>query len=264
MNTTGSSNRWDPGQYLKGAMGDLRTRPAVDLLNRVIHDAPRRVVDLGCGPGNSTRLLRARWSGTSVSGIDNSPAMLEKAAAEDAAIDWQLADIADWQPDADTDVIFANASLHWVPDHAGLFTRLARALPSGGVLAVQMPNNFAAPSHTLIREVAERPEFRAALTGKLVGDFVQPPSFYHGLLRALPGRVDVWETEYLQSLTGEDPVLEWVRGTTLLPVQQNLSADDFDSFTGIYRAQLRQAYPMASDGITVFPFRRMFICFTAD
>lgn len=262
--SNGDSDQWNPDQYMKGAMGDLRTRPAVDLLNRVMHDAPRRAVDLGCGPGNSTRLLRARWPGTEICGVDNSPAMLAKASAADAAIDWQLGDIADWQPAEGTDIIFANASLHWVPDHAGLFTRLARALPSGGVLAVQMPNNFAAPSHALIAEVASQPPFQAALAGKLLGDFVQPPGFYHGLLRGLPGQVDVWETEYLQSLTGPDPVLEWVRGTALLPVQENLSDADFGRFTELYRARLRQAYPMASDGITVFPFRRMFISFTAD
>lgn len=260
----GGNDQWNPDQYMKGAMGDLRTRPAVDLLNRVMHDAPRRAVDLGCGPGNSTRLLRARWPGAEVCGVDNSPAMLAKASAVDTAIDWQLCDIAEWQPAECTDIIFANASLHWVPDHAGLFARLARALPPGGVLAVQMPNNFAAPSHALIGEVASQPEFQAALAGKLLGDFVQPPGFYHGLLRELSGQVDVWETEYLQSLTGEDPVLEWVRGTALLPVQENLSGADFRSFTERYRARLRQAYPTASDGVTVFPFRRMFITFTAD
>ncbi len=264
MMNSGGGNQWNPDQYMKGAMGDLRTRPAMDLLNRVRHDAPRRAVDLGCGPGNSTRLLGARWPGATVSGVDNSPAMLEKAADLDDAINWHLSDIRDWQPEPETDVIFANASLHWVPDHAALFTRLALALPSGGVLAVQMPNNFAAPSHTLIAEVANRPEFRAKLAGKLVGDFVQSPAFYHGLLRGLSGQVDVWETEYLQSLTGPEPVLEWVRGTALLPVQENLADADFRDFTELYRARLRQAYPSAADGITVFPFRRMFISFTAD
>lgn len=259
----GSGNHWDPTQYMKGAMGDLRTRPAMDLLNRVDHDSPGRAVDLGCGPGNSTLLLKGRWADAAVTGIDNSPAMIEKAGGSGADIAWHLADIADWLPTEPTDVIFANASLHWVPDHAGLFTRLAGALPGGGVLAVQMPNNFAAPSHALIGEIAERREFKAQLAGKLLGDHVQAPAFYHDLLRPLAGSVDVWETEYLQSLTGEDPVLEWVRGTALLPVQKNLSADAFDAFTRLYRDALRLAYPMGGDGVTVFPFRRMFITFKA-
>ncbi|MDF1722528.1 MAG: methyltransferase domain-containing protein [Minwuia sp.] len=258
---TDSRNRWNPAQYMKGAMGDLRTRPAVDLLNRVNHDNPRRVVDLGCGPGNSTMLLRGRWTDAAVTGIDNAPAMIEKASSSDTDIDWQLADIGDWQPAEPVDVIFANASLHWVPDHAGLFIRLADALAEGGVLAVQMPNNFASSSHALIGEIAERSEFRALLAGKLLGDHVQPPTFYHDLMRGLDGTVDVWETEYLQSLTGEDPVLEWVRGTALLPVQQNLTADDFATFTALYRDALKRAYPVATDGVTVFPFRRMFITF---
>ncbi len=215
----GKGNRWDPAQYMKGAMGDLRTRPAMDLLNRVDHDRPARVVDLGCGPGNSTLLLKGRWPDAAVTGIDSSSAMIEKAGGSGADIDWQLIDISDWQAATPVDVIFANASLHWVPDHAGLFTRLAGALAAGGVLAVQMPNNFAAPSHALIGEIAARPEFGAQLAGKLLGDAVQAPVFYHDLLRGLDGSVDVWETEYLQSLTGEHPGLQRVPGTALLPVQ---------------------------------------------
>lgn len=257
-----SANQWDPGQYMMGTMGDLRTRPALDLLARVVHAAPARVVDLGCGPGNSTLPLKARWPDASVTGVDNSPAMLEKARATGAPVDWQGADIATWAPPEPVDVIFSNAAFHWVADHAALFRRLVGCLAPRGVLAVQMPNNFGAPSHTLIAEIAEDERWRDRLAGRLVGEHVENARFYHDVLRALPGTPDIWETEYLQPLTGADPVLEWVRGTALLPVQRELPADDFTAFTGIYRQRLRQAYPVAADGITLFPFRRMFITFT--
>lgn len=251
---------WNPAQYLKGGMGALRTRPAVDLLAQIDLEVPRTVFDLGCGPGNSTALLKARWPAATVVGVDSSEAMLEKARAGDPSIDWRLDDIASWRPGVAADVIFANASFHWVPNHATLFRRLFACLAPGGVLAVQMPNNFAAPSHRLIAEIAEEaPGWRERLAGKLLGDFVEAPAFYHDLLRPLDPEVDVWQTEYLQPLTGEDPVLEWVKGTTLLPVERELDAEAFAAFTATYRLKLRAAYPRAADGVTLFPFRRLFV-----
>lgn len=254
-----AANAWNPEQYLKGPMGGLRTRPALDLLARIPAETPKLIYDLGCGPGNSTAPLKARWPGARVVGIDNSETMLEKARANHPELEFEHGDIADWTPEAPADVIFANASVHWVSDHEGLFRRLLAALAPGGCVAVQQPNNFAAPSHTLIGEIAAQDPFRERLLGRLVGDFVQAPAFYHGILRAVCDHVDVWETVYQQALEGEDPVYEWVRGTALLPVEKNLDPLDFDDFTKIYRQRLREAYPVAADGITLFPFRRMFI-----
>ncbi|WP_417514149.1 methyltransferase domain-containing protein [Minwuia sp.] len=257
-----SSNPWNPEQYLKGTMGDLRTRPVFDLLARVPVDTATSVYDLGCGPGNSTAPLKARWPGATVTGIDNNPAMLEKARDSFAGITFREADIGTWEPDDPADVIFANAALHWVPDHARLLARLLGFLRPGGCLAIQQPNNFAAPSHALIGEIARDPRFRDRLKGKLLGDFVQDVRFYHDLLRPIADAVDIWETEYAQPLNGADPVLEWVRGTALLPVETNLDRDDFSAFVSVYREKLRTAYPVAPDGITLFPFRRMFIIAT--
>lgn len=254
-----SRNSWNPNQYMKGAMGDLRTRPALDLLARVSLDEPKRIFDLGCGPGNSTAPLKARWPGAEVTGVDNNPAMLEKARAAHSDIGFEEADIGTWQPDAPADLIFANASIQWVADHASLLPRLVGALAPGGCVAIQQPNNFAAPSHTLIAEVAAGDRFREKLAGKLLGDAVRDVRFYHDLLRPLAASVDIWETEYAQALSGEDPVLEWVRSTTLLPIQRELSEADFEAFTADYRQRLRIAYPTADDGITLFPFRRMFM-----
>jgi trans-aconitate 2-methyltransferase len=257
-----AGNQWNPNQYMKGGMGELRTRPAIDLLARIPTEAVKRVVDLGCGPGNSTAPLKGRWSNAAVIGVDSNLAMLEKARAAHPGLDFAEGDIATWEPEAPVDVIFANASFHWVPDHAALFPRLLNLLTPGGCLAVQQPNNFAALSHTLIGEIASDERYRDRLEGKLLGDYVQDVRFYHDLLRPVAERVDIWETEYAQALTGADPVLEWVRGTTLLPVERELSEEDFAAFTTAYRQRLRDAYPEAADGITLFPFRRMFITAT--
>lgn len=254
-----ASNAWNPDRYLKGAMGDLRTRPALDLLARIPLEDARTVYDLGCGPGNSTAPLKARWPEARVVGVDNSEAMLARARANHPGLEFEHGDIAGWMPDEPADVIFANASIHWVHDHEGLFRRLLAALRPGGCVAVQQPCNFEAPSHMLIREIAAQEPYRAQVLNRLVGDFVQAPAFYHGLLRADCDHVDVWETIYQQALTGVDPVFEWVRGTALLPMERHLDALDFDDFVKLYRKRLREAYPMAADGITLFPFRRMFI-----
>lgn len=257
-----SANAWNPNQYMKGAMGDLRTRPAMDLLSRILVERAEAVFDMGCGPGNSTAPLKARWPEARVTGVDNNPAMLEKARANHPDITFAEADASNWSPDGPADVIFSNACIHWVPDHAALLPRLLDSLKPGGCLAIQQPNNFAARSHMLIGEITADSRYRARLEGKLVGDYVQDVRFYHDLLRPIAGSVDIWETEYAQALTGADPVLEWVRGTTLLPVERELPADDFAAFTETYRQELRAAYPMAEDGITLFPFRRMFMVVT--
>jgi len=254
-----AANQWNPAQYMKGNMGDLRTRPVHDLIARIPVEGAQRVVDLGCGPGNSTAPLKARWPEAAVSGIDSNPAMLEKARASHRDLTFDQGDISVWRPDGPVDVIFANASIHWVPEHKTLLPRLLGHLNSGGCLAIQQPNNFAAPSHALIAEVADLPDFRDALAGKLVGDFVRDVRFYHDLLRPLTSHLDIWETEYAQPLIGDDPVLEWVRGTTLLPVRQALSDEAFAAYESIYRQKLRTAYPKAPDGTTLFPFRRMFM-----
>lgn len=254
-----AENAWDPNQYTRGNMGDLRTRPALDLLARIPLDRAGVVYDLGCGPGNSTAPLKARWPEARVTGVDNNPAMLEKAAASHPDLTFEAGDASLWTPAEPADVIFSNACIHWVPDHAALLPRLLGALKPGGVLAIQQPNNFGNPSHTLISEIASNDRYRNRLEGKLVGDFVQDVRFYHDLLRPIASSVDIWETEYAQPLTGADPVLEWVRGTTLLPIQRELPEADFEAFTETYRQELRLAYPTAADGITLFPFRRMFM-----
>lgn len=248
---------WDPSDYLKFA--DQRLRPALDLLARIDAHAPARVYDLGCGTGNVTRLLARRWPAAEITGIDSSPEMLAAAqgADEDGGVRWQLADLAAWAPPAPADLLFSNAALHWLDDHAGLFRRLVAALAPGGILAVQMPRNHAAPSHTCMAAAA-RPwwdRLSPLLRPSPVGD----PAFYHDVLAPHAAALDIWETEYLQLLTGDDPVLRWTRSTALAPLAEALDGAARDAFLADYAARLRAAYPRRPDGTTLFPFRRLFI-----
>jgi trans-aconitate 2-methyltransferase len=250
-----SRHRWDPGQYLKFA--DARLRPAVDLLARVDHAAPKTVHDLGCGPGNVTRLLADRWPEARVAGVDGSADMLARARAEHADIDWVEADLKAWTPAKPADVIFSNATLHWLPDHAALFPRLMRALAPGGVLAVQMPRNWSEPSHTCMREAAG--PWLKKLDRMLPGVPVQPPGVYYEILSDVAAAVDIWETVYLQIMDGDDPVAEWTKGSALKPVLDALDAEERTAYFTAYAALLRKAYPKSADGRTPFPFRRLFI-----
>ena len=250
--------RWEPGQY--GRFAGPRLRPGIDLLARVPLEGAASVVDLGCGSGALFPALRARFPGAELTGVDNSPEMLAQAHRVDEGATLVEADAASWRPDRPpVDVIFSNALLHWVPDHAKLLPAL---LGSCRVLAVQMPANFGAPSHRLVGEVAARPRWAARLGGVRPGEHVLEPAAYRRLLAPLAEGVDLWETVYWHVLEGADPVLEWVKGTTLLPFLVTLggaAGDDARAFTAEYALALRAAYPPEPDGRTLFPFRRLFL-----
>lgn len=244
---------WDPAAYQR--FGDLRARPFVDLLARVGADAPARVVDLGCGPGTLTPLLSARWPDAAVEALDSSPEMV--AAARAAGVDAVVGDVRDWVPAPGTGVVMSNAVLHWVPDHPDLLRGWVGSLTAGSWLAVQVPGNGAAPSHSEARRLAAEPRWRG-LTGLLQEDAVLDPSGYAGLLEAAgAARVDVWETTYLQRMTGVDPVLDWITGTALRPVRAALDDAAWGGFRAELAPRLRAAYP-ADGTVTWFPFRRVF------
>jgi trans-aconitate 2-methyltransferase len=248
---------WQPERYL--AFADQRTRPARDLLARVALANPARVADLGCGPGNSTALLARRWPEAAIIGVDSSPEMLAEARTSGVRATWVEADIAAWTPDDPLDLIYANAALQWLDHHATLLPRLLGQLRAAGVLAVQMPRNFEAPSHALLRDTARSGPWTDPLVGILDRPSVAAPAWYHDLLAPHAAALDIWETEYLHVLAGDDPVLSWTRGTALRPVQQALDADQFAAFEAAYAERLRAAYPKRADGGTLFPFRRLFI-----
>jgi trans-aconitate 2-methyltransferase len=244
---------WDPALYLD--FDDHRSRPFRDLLARVGATAPRRVVDLGCGPGHLTEVLAARWPAADVRALDSSPEMV--AAARERGVAAELADVVDWMPPPDTDVVITNAVLQWVPSHPQLLPRWLQALPPGAWFAMQVPGNFGAPSHALTRELLAEPQWRGRV--EVRGEKAVPePVEYAELLAAHAADIDVWETTYLQRLTGEDPVLQWVSGTALRPVRVALSGDDYADFRAELAPRLRAAYPMRGDGSTWFPFRRIF------
>lgn len=248
---------WNPDQYLK--FSEPRLRPAVDLLARVDLVAPKIVYDLGCGAGNVTRLLAERWPAASITGVDDSAEMLAQAARAFREATWIRQSVADWVPAIAPDVIFSNAALHWLPQHEQLFPRLLGQLAPGGVLAVQMPRNFAAPSHTLIAETVHHGAWRHRLEALLRPEPVAAPQDYYAMLAPLAESIDIWETEYLQVLHGADPVKEWTKGTWLKQFLDGLVEPERAEFEADYARRLRIAYPPLADGTTLFPFRRLFI-----
>ena len=250
---------WDPTQYLKFV--DQRLRPAIDLLNRIDLADPAEIYDLGAGAGNVTRHLRARWPHAHITGVDQSDAMLAQAA-ELPGIDWQCADLATWQPPRPADLVYSNAALHWLPDHERLFPSLLGMLAPGGVLAVQMPRMFTAPSHTLVAEAARRGPWRARLEPLLRPPPVAEPGIYYDLLAPRAALVDIWETEYLHVLAGDNPVKEWFKGSWLAQFLEALAEPQRSDFEACYARLVAETYPRRSDGHTLLPFRRLFIVAT--
>ena len=252
---------WDPEQYLR--YGDERGRPFSDLLARVGHPHPKRVVDLGCGPGTTTEQLLARWPDAHILGVDNSEEMISHARALEVPgrLDFQLGDLRDWEPSGPVDVLLCCATLQWVPDHVELFPRLIGALSPTGVFAFQVPANFDQPSHTLLHELAASQRWSALLGGLVRPDPVLEPAGYLAALMDAGAAADVWSTTYLHVLHGPDAVLEWVRGTALRPYLSALDAAGggaTEEFLAAYSASLRAAYPQDGHGRTTFPFRRIF------
>ena len=248
---------WNPSKYLEFA--GPRLRPALDLLGRVSLDAPGVVYDLGCGAGNVTRLLPARWPAAEVVGVDGSAAMLATAARTALGVAWVQADLGEWSAPRPADLIFSNAALHWLDDHATLFPRLVRSLAPGGVLAVQMPRNHQAPSHTEMVAAALAGPWRDRLEPLLRRSPVAAPATYYDVLAPHVGQLEVWETEYLHVLAGDAPVVEWLRGSSLRPLLDALDEPNRSAFLAAYTGRVATAYPSRPDGRTLFPFRRLFI-----
>ena len=248
---------WDPSLYLQ--FGDQRLRPAVDLLSRIPLENPQSVYDLGCGTGTATLLLKQRWPDAQVTGLDGSATMLERARATEADIDWQQADLETWEPSAPADLLFSNAVFHWVDGHETLFPRFLSALKPGGVLAIQMPSNFSAPSHTSISATVRDGPWREKLEPHLREFPVADASEYYDILRPHSSTLDVWETVYLHVLSGENPVVEWTKGTALRPYLDRLEDEEAEDFLDQYGVLIEAAYPQRSDGSTLLPFKRVFL-----
>jgi trans-aconitate 2-methyltransferase len=250
------SHTWDPERYLTYA--DERGRPFVELVARVGAAAPGSVVDLGCGPGNLTTLLRDRWPDADIGGLDSSPEFIERARSTDPTITFEVADLRTWAAEADPVVVLvSNATLQWVPGHLALLPDLVSRVRPGGWLAFQVPGNFDEPSHTIRRDLAGEAPY-AEHTSEVAVPSSHDAAAYLEALAAVGCRVDAWETTYLHVLTGDDPVFAWVSGTGARPTLQALPDDLRPRFEDEFKRRLRAAYP-EKDGRVVLPFRRIFV-----
>lgn len=250
---------WDPDIYDRYKA--YRDRPALDLMVQIPDRRFREIWDLGCGTGEHAALLALRHSTARVHGLDSSPDMLRQAKNRQTEVDWVLAGIGDFAPTTPPDLIFTNAALQWLPDHETLIPRLAGLLERGGVFACQMPMAYETEHHRILRETAEAGPW-ASLTADARRINPTPPlAAYHDWLGAVCGEVDIWTTTYLHALEGDDPVVDWMRGTALRPYLDVLAGDEalLEAFLDDFRARIAQAFPPREDGVTLFPFPRLFM-----
>jgi trans-aconitate 2-methyltransferase len=247
---------WSPASYLQ--FEDERTRPARDLLAQVPLASARKVVDVGCGPGNSTALLIARYPQAVILGIDSSPTMLEEARRALPDVLFVEADANYWQPAPDTDLVFGNAVYHWIPNQLMTFRRILAALQPGAVLAVQMPDNFLEPTHELMRQVAADGPWADSLAG-VTRTSLPPVRDYYDALRPETSRLEIWHTIYNHPLDSPDAIVDWVRSTGLRPFLDPLPLDARAEFLRRYRARIADAYPPMVDGKVLLRFPRFFM-----
>jgi len=251
---------WNPGQYLR--FGNERLQPVIDLIGRIPLESPRVIYDLGCGTGSGTVILKERWPGARVTGVDGSESMLERTRSLEADISWQHSDLTTWEPSVPADLLFSNAVFHWLDDHHTLFPRLMSKLAPGGILAVQMPLNWREPTHRLIAGTVRGGPWRERLEPQLREFPVSEAQEYYDLLSIQASSIDMWETTYYHILEGPDPVVEWTKGSILKPLLDLLAEPEAGTFLEMYRSQIADAYPQQADGKTVLPFRRLFFMAT--
>jgi trans-aconitate 2-methyltransferase len=252
---------WDANQYLR--FNEERTRPCRELAARIRLDRePARVIDLGCGPGNSTAVLAERWPQAALAGFDSSPEMIAAARRDNPRLEWNVGDIAAWaETTAPTyDIVFSNAALQWVPHHAAVLPKLLRRVAPSGALAVQVPANIDAPAHVLMREMAASSTWRGFLPQGVREWHVETLEKYYDILAPFAATLDIWETEYQHIMPDAAAIVDWYKGTGLRPFLDALPNEETKTaFTAGYLERIRRAYPSRPDGNVLFPFRRLFI-----
>ena len=253
--------KWNPGQYLRFA--EERTRPCRDLASNVRVAGPKRIIDLGCGPGNSTEVVAQQWPEAAITGLDSSASMIEAARKSRPEIHWATGNISDWASATGEkfDIVFSNAALQWVDDHAGIYPRLLARVAPGGAFACQVPGNYDGPPHRLMREIAASNHWRNRLPEGSVREWaVHDLPFYYDVLAPVAARVDMWETEYMHIFGGAEDIVEWYKGAGLRPFLEALESEtDRNEFIAEYLDGLRAIYATRADGHVLFPFRRLFV-----
>lgn len=248
---------WNPDIYLKFA--GVRFRPAMDLMQQIPLTDPARIYDLGCGTGHLTDILHQRWPSAKVAGVDSSQEMLARARADFPALEWIEADIAQWRADEPADLNFSNAALQWVQRHSEIVPALLRQVRPGGWLAIQVPRHIDDPGHLLILDTVREARWNAKLAPLVSQLVVHAPDDYWTWLRPIAAHLDIWETIYRHELDGENPVVEFFRGTQLRPYLQALTPSEQTDFLASYGEKVARAYPRQPNGKTLFPFRRLFV-----
>ena len=249
---------WEPDKYMR--FGDERTRPSLDLVSRIRVDAPDSIVDLGCGPGNSTQMLRQRWPEARVCGVDSSPAMIAAAREAHPGQEWVLGDIEGYSADPACDVVFSNAALQWVPNHANLVRRLFGEVAQGGALAFQIPSGAYSPVRSFIHEIADDPAWSSRMNDPRGALTMEEPEFYYDVLAPLALSVDIWETEYHHVMESADAIVEWISSTGLRPFLDALDTDaERARFVAMLGERVANGYAQRGDGRVLFPFRRTFV-----
>ncbi len=252
-----SPKDWNPDLYLR--FEKERTQPSIDLISRIDLDRPQKIIDIGCGPGNSTQILVQRWPEAAVTGVDNSPAMIEKAARDYPRQKWQLLDAGRDAIDGSFDLVFSNATIQWIPDHAALFRRFFDMLHEGGIFAVQIPLFWDMPLGKAIQQIATEDRWRASMTGVAELFTIHDPAYYYDQLSQLFISIEMWETHYIHIMDSHQAILEMIRSTGLRPYLDRLEDDaEKTEFTKIVRDAIVKDYPQQKDGNVLFPFDRLF------
>lgn len=249
---------WDPDQYLR--FGEERTRPAIELVSRIRLDGPGTIIDLGCGPGNSTQVLRQRWPGARVSGLDSSAEMIAAARLAYPDQEWLLGDIEQWSSAEPFGLVFSNAALQWTRNQAALLSRLFQQVAPGGTLAFQIPSDAHSPLRTAIREIAADPAWCSRMADARSALTLEAPEVYYDALAPQARSIDLWETTYHQVMSSPAAIIDWISGTGLRPYLQALAGEaERARFLAMLHERVALAYPTRPDGRVLFPFRRLFL-----
>ncbi len=249
---------WNPELYMK--FRSERTQPSIDLISRIDDINPKSILDVGCGPGNSTQVLANRWPEANISGIDNSESMIAKAAQDYPRQEWQVADAATYCPGKEFDLVFSNAVIQWIPNHANLLARFHNWVSEKGALAIQMPQFWDMPLGKIIRKTGDDARWKDR-TGDVVNLFtIHDYVFYYDQLARLFPRIDIWQTDYMHVLENHEAIIEMMRSTGLKPYLDRLDSEaDQKEFEERVLKGIKTAYPKQTNGKVILPFKRMFI-----